>query len=56
MAYRYLLTSHGVQQKAVLTTSFLKRKLAEYEDLQQEIESLRCEVAHMAEMKSDSPL
>ena len=44
MAYRYLLTPHGVQQKAALTTSFLKRKLVEYETLQREIETLRSEV------------
>lgn len=45
LAYRYLLTPHGLQQKTVVAASFLKRKLAEYERLQCEIESLRQEVA-----------
>ena len=49
LAYRYLLTPHGVQQKASLTARFLKYKLAEYEELQREIESLRSEVARMTE-------
>ena len=48
LAYRYLLTPHGVQQKAVLTANFLKRKLAEYEQLQLEIESLRQDVEQLA--------
>ena len=54
MAYRYLLTPHGVQQKTTLTAQFLKRKLAEYEDLQREIACLQSEVAHMAEIKKDT--
>ena len=45
MAYRYLLTPHGVQEKAALTVSFLKRKLVEHEELQREIESLRSEIS-----------
>lgn len=44
MAYRYLLTPHGVQEKTVLTSQFLKRKLLEYEGLKREIEILRDEV------------
>ena len=44
MAYRYLLTPKGMQEKTALTMSFLKRKLVEHEALQQEIESLRREV------------
>lgn len=49
LAYRYLLTPQGVQQKTVVAASFLKRKLAEYERLQLEIESLRQDVAQVAE-------
>ena len=48
MAYRYLLTPHGVQEKAAITSQFLKRKLLEYESLRREIESLRCEVEQVA--------
>ena len=44
MAYRYLLTPHGMQEKTALTMSFLQRKLVEHETLQREIESLRSEV------------
>ena len=44
MAYRYILTPHGIQQKAVLTSQFLKRKLEEYKVLQREIESLKHEI------------
>ncbi len=47
-AYRYLLTPHGVQQKALVATSFLQRKLVEYERLKREIESLRSEVEQVA--------
>jgi len=52
MAFRYLLTPHGVQQKAALTTSFLKRKLVEYESLQREIEALRSEVNKISNLDS----
>ena len=44
LAYAYLLTPHGIEEKAKVTVSFLKRKLCEYETLQKEIEALRCEV------------
>lgn len=44
LAYRYLLTPHGVKQKSVIAKNFLKRKLIEYEELQREIESLRVEL------------
>ena len=44
LAYRYILTPHGLQQKALLSRQFLKNKLAEYEKLQKEIESLRSEI------------
>lgn len=36
--YAYLLTPRGVKSKALLTAHFLKRKMAEYEELQHEIE------------------
>ena len=44
LAYRYLLTPQGMQQKTLLTASFLKRKVVEYERLQEEIAALRKEV------------
>jgi EPS-associated MarR family transcriptional regulator len=44
LAYAYLLTPSGVAEKSKLTTEFLKRKLAEYEALQTEIEQLKTEI------------
>lgn len=49
LAYRYILTPRGLQQKALLTRQFLRNKLVEYEKLQQEIESLRSEVEQLSE-------
>src|SRR6056297_3975974 len=42
--YAYILTPEGLEQKAKATYHFLKRKLAEYEELKVEIEELRQEV------------
>jgi MarR family transcriptional regulator, temperature-dependent positive regulator of motility len=39
--YLYLLTPKGIAEKAQLTAGFLKRKLAEYHVLKQEIESVQ---------------
>jgi len=43
VAYRYLLTPRGIEQKAALTTTFLQSKMREYEILRTEIEQLRRE-------------
>lgn len=43
--YAYLLTPQGVAEKTALTATFLKRKMQEYQELREEIESLRHEVA-----------
>ena len=43
LAYAYLLTPSGIEQKAALTVNFLRRKLDEYERLHQEIAQLRAE-------------
>ena len=42
--YTYLLTPKGIEQKARITASFLKRKMDEYEALKEEIEKLKSEV------------
>ena len=42
-AYMYLLTPRGVQQKALLTVRFLRRKVQEYEALRVEIDQMRQE-------------
>ncbi|HEX3848003.1 MAG TPA: MarR family EPS-associated transcriptional regulator [Steroidobacteraceae bacterium] len=44
LAYRYLLTPRGIEQKAALTARFLHIKIREYERLRAEIEQLRREV------------
>jgi len=43
VGYAYLLTPIGVQEKTRLTFSFLKRKIAEYEILKDEINELKLE-------------
>ena len=43
LAYSYLLTPHGIEEKARLTVHFLKYKIAEYEAIRQEIKELRRE-------------
>jgi len=40
-AYMYLLTPHGVEQKASLTMRFLQVKMREYESLRAEIKEIR---------------
>ena len=39
--YAYLLTPAGLEEKTRITMSFLRRKVAEYEALEKEIEQLR---------------
>jgi len=43
-AYVYKLTPAGLQEKAAVTLRFLKRKLAEYEQIKSEIAQLKQEV------------
>lgn len=44
LAYAYLLTPCGIEEKARVTVSFLQRKMREYVELQEEIEMLRQEM------------
>lgn len=44
IAYLYLLTPIGIEEKAKITYRFLKRKMAEYEKLEKEIQQLKKEV------------
>jgi len=41
MGYLYLLTPQGIEEKTKLTASFLKRKIAEHEQITKEIEQLK---------------
>jgi EPS-associated MarR family transcriptional regulator len=43
LAYAYLLTPQGAEQKARMTVEFLQVKVAEYERLRAEIEDLKRE-------------
>ncbi|MDP1996565.1 MAG: MarR family EPS-associated transcriptional regulator [Gallionella sp.] len=45
LAYAYLLTPGGVEEKARMTVYFLKYKVQEYERLRAEIEELQREAA-----------
>ena len=44
LRYAYLLTPTGVVEKSKLTAEFLKRKVAEYETLQADIQTLKAEM------------
>jgi hypothetical protein len=41
----YLLTPRGIDEKSKITAAFLRRKIAEYEELKREIQELRQEVS-----------
>lgn len=45
LAYMYLLTSAGIEEKAKITMRFLLSKMQEYETLQAEIDDLTRDVA-----------
>ena len=51
LRYAYLLTPAGVVEKSKLTTEFLRRKVAEYGALQEEIDVLRSELTVEAKSK-----
>jgi EPS-associated MarR family transcriptional regulator len=44
LRYAYLLTPAGIAEKSKLIAEFLKRKTAEYEMLQQEIQNLKADL------------
>jgi EPS-associated MarR family transcriptional regulator len=52
LAYAYLLTPHGIEEKARMTVQFLKFKVQEYERLRAEIEELQREAAQKSLMES----
>jgi EPS-associated MarR family transcriptional regulator len=56
LAYAYLLTPRGIEEKARVTVSFLQRKMREYAELSEEIEALRREtrVSGTEEKSADS--
>ena len=50
LAYMYLLTPSGIEQKALITLRFLKHKMQEYELLQIEIDELLREASQNGEL------
>ena len=48
LGYMYLLTPKGIEQKAMLTSLFLKTKLEEFEILRDEISQLKLDVEEVA--------
>ena len=52
LAYAYLLTPRGVEQKARMTVQFLKNKMQEYERLRAEIEELQREAEQKGLLKN----
>ena len=50
--YAYVLTPKGIKEKSIIASRFLKRKLAEYEALKQEIEELSREQMGFDEIPS----
>lgn len=53
LAYMYLLTPAGMEEKAKITLHYLKTKMQEYETLHAEIEDLRREASAL-ELRGDA--
>ncbi len=54
LAYAYLLTPGGIEEKARMTVYFLKYKVQEYERLRAEIEELQREAAQKGLLENAS--
>ena len=54
--YTYMLTPKGLEEKGHLTIGFLKRKLAEYEEIKKQIRELHYEVQQEGLDNLDSKL
>lgn len=54
LAYAYLLTPRGVEEKARITVQFLKYKVQEYERLRAEIEELQREARQKGLLESSN--
>jgi len=52
LAYMYLLTPAGIEEKSSITLRFLKSKMQEFELLQQEIEQISRDVVSPEELRS----
>ena len=45
--YFYILTPSGIKEKTTLTLNFMKRKMAEYEELKKKFKEIRCLIIKM---------
>jgi EPS-associated MarR family transcriptional regulator len=54
LSYAYILTPHGLAEKAALTAQFLARKQKEYESLKAEIEAVSKELEQDALLPTDA--
>lgn len=54
LAYAYLLTPSGIEQKARMTVEFLQIKMREYESLKEEIEALQREAEQQDQVSKQS--
>jgi EPS-associated MarR family transcriptional regulator len=53
LAYMYLLTPRGIEEKTHITSQFLKIKMQEYHHLEAEIEALRRESSAVIKAQAD---
>lgn len=53
LAYMYLLTPRGIEEKTHITSQFLKIKMQEYQQLAAEIEALRRESSVVIKAQAD---
>jgi EPS-associated MarR family transcriptional regulator len=53
LAYAYLLTPNGIEQKTRMTVEFLQMKMREYERLKKEIETLQHEAKQLGVRSSN---
>ncbi|MFC1740310.1 MarR family EPS-associated transcriptional regulator [Pseudomonadota bacterium] len=51
VAYAYLLTPSGLEEKARITMRFLKQRIRDYEEIKQEINQLRNEIKKQQELR-----
>jgi EPS-associated MarR family transcriptional regulator len=54
VAYVYMLTPSGLEEKASVTYRFLKRKMQEYEEIKAEIETLKAEAVEIKKSVSEN--
>ncbi|HEX9985060.1 MAG TPA: MarR family EPS-associated transcriptional regulator [Thermoanaerobaculia bacterium] len=53
-AYAYILTAQGLEEKIDVTSAFLRRKMAEYDLLREEIDRLQAEVSALHEQSESA--